>query len=185
MAHLEIADFGPSRGGNRLKTLLVMVLTIFSAGCAGQFGEGLLAPYPTYRETSEAWSPLAEDRGRAIFYFVEQEGLGLFGEPMVPITIDKDRELRAALTEGSFVFVDLEAGEHTVTYQCDAMGKRKVKAFDVAAAEYVYVKLDRRKSDSELAFTVVEQEEGLRDLQDLRHNFKKPLSIYYQRKPRF
>lgn len=185
MAHVEIADSSPSRGGNRLKTLLVLVMTVFSAGCAGLFDEGLLTPYPTYRETREAWAPLEEGRGRAIFYFVEQEGLGLFGEPMVPMTIDKDKELRAALSEGSFVFVDLEAGGHTVTYQCDAMGKRKVKAFDVAAAEYVYVKLDRRESDSELAFTVVGQEEGLQDLQDLRHNFKKPLSIYHQRKPRF
>ncbi len=159
-----------------------IIITTFSYGCTGLIGNAVIANLPTYQETIEVWSRIESGKGRALFYYIKQEGSGIIGPSVASIKIDDDRKLRASFSDRTFVFADLAVGSHFVEIKCAPFRTCKNIDIQIKKGEILYIKVD---NDSEhfQSFQVVDNTIALKDLESMHHNFKKPLSIYYQPKP--
>jgi len=165
-------------------SLLLLCIVVYCTGCAGIIGSIVISGFPTYQETVDNWSKIEEGKGRVIFYFVKQMGSGLMGPNVASLIIDQDKNLRAQFADRTFVFADLTEGNHTAVFKRGVFRKNKSIDIQIKSGETLYVKLDKEKeSNYDLVIKVVDRSEGLKDLVLLHHNFKKPLSIYYQPKP--
>lgn len=166
---------------NSLISMSIM-LTIFCFGCMGLVGSAVISSFPTFQETVDGWPKIDGDKGRAIFYYVKQEGSGIVGPSVASIKINNDNKLRASFSDRTFVFADLAEGSHTVELKCAPFRKCKNIGIQVKKGEVLYIKVDNDAQYYQ-TFQIIEKDDALKELESLHHNFKKPLSIYYQPKP--
>ena len=161
--------------------LLFGVLFVFS-GCMGIVGSAVISSFPTYQETVDGWPDIEAGKGRVVVYYVKQEGSGLVGPSVASLKIDDDRNLRASFSDRTFVFADLAEGAHSLELKCAVLRKCRDTGIQIKAGETLYVKVDNDKKYFQ-SLQLIDEDEAIEELKPLHHNFKKPLSIYYQTKP--
>lgn len=161
---------------------LSIMFILFCYGCMGVVGSAVIASFPTFQDTVDGWPKIDSDNGRAIFYYSKQDGSGIVGPSVASIKIDNDRKLRASFSDRTFVFADLAEGAHTIELKCAPFRKCKNIDIQVKKGEILYVKVD---NDAKYYQTchIINKDDALKELESMHHNFKKPLSIYYQPKP--
>ena len=166
-----------------LKNILVgvMLLTgcVQMAGCMAVVHNAAVGNLPTYAETEAQWPKLGEGKGRVVIYWprLPLGGVGVGGMKILDINVDDACE--AAITDQTFVFIDLRAGRHRVTYGGRTLfDSKQVLEFDVGEGEIKYIRLNIIQFSNIPALEIASQ--GARaqlEADSIHHAFKESLPL--------
>ena len=107
--------------------IIFNVLIINSLILTGCVASMVRASFPTYQETTNAWSDVKENMGRVVFYYVKRTGSGTIRTPYsANFIIDNDKNLEAVLWDGMFLFADLPLGSHVVAPVAGCKKKKNI-----------------------------------------------------------
>jgi hypothetical protein len=154
--------------------IFIFILT----GCTGTIQNLGVSMMPTYQEVVDSWPEIEEGKGRAVFYFVKQEGSNLMAA-FLDLMIDQDKKQKATFSDRIFVFADLFIGDHSVEIRWSHWAA-KWKKFDIKIeeGEILYAKIDFIKhKDGYVIPTlqVVDRSEALIDIESF-HGIDKSIS---------
>jgi len=150
------------------------------AGCGAIIQSATYGSFPTFAETEKLWPPLGADKGRVVIYMPRAGILRDIGvvPPVRKVTVD-NRHVSPLYATG-FIFIDLKPGEHRVAY----LGNwfiTKGLGVSVAGKETKFVRIRWAEILVPRPQLVAEQE-ARRDLQKIRHDYRKPLPFTRQRR---
>jgi len=156
------------------KTLgtLILIPTVLLAGCAEMIMESIANSFSTYDETAQNWPEIPAGQGRIVLFTPSKNPIFSYCE----ITIDNKEY--GGMLEGTFIFQDLDQGEHLLA--C-ANNKAPSLSLDVAAGETVYLK-KYKSVEGKSPFILIEEQDIYENMKDVNHAFES--AIPYDQQPR-
>lgn len=136
--------------------------------------------FPSYSETMKNAPSLAPGNGRVVIFYprlpmagfnpVPYSGSGGFA--IVQLIIDSDQ---TSVGDQTFVFIDLPAGLHAVTYtRGGLLANAYSRTVDVEAGKTTFVEIISEQFKQDYG-KVVSSDEAQKLLVNIHHNFKQPL----------
>lgn len=150
------------------------LLLISLSGC--YFGlpklihDSAVKKFPTYAETEASWEPLPAGYSRIVAFL--NGGI----DPTILLGVVFDNEKNGSLSDKTFVFIDLPAGQHSMKLTGDLIfGLPKPIDFNTVAGEITYIRVNGRKQ-------LLGSKEVQRYLGDIHHCYRLPLPFDKQAK---
>jgi hypothetical protein len=159
--------------------LLLLICCAPITGCVGLVQHAVLTSNrPTYAETEKAWPKIEEGKGRVVVFFPDIGQAKTIGQ-----LIDFDNNYEIPLTDRTFIFIDLPAGQHRLRYGKFYFRAGDIMEFDLAKGELKYIKI---KTDYNVLGTVthspakeVSVDEATKELGkgEIRHRYKEAIPL--------
>ena len=167
-----------------LHTALVPAV-LFLGGCTAIVHDAVVNAFPEYGVTMRSAPQLPPGNGRVVIFYPRLPMAGFNPVPLsgggyatVKVIIDKMEQ--TSVGDQTFVFIDLPAGRHTVSYTRGGLLANTYDApFDVRAGRTTFVEIISEQFEQGPA-KVVSSDEALKLLANTHHNFKEPLPFNQQ-----
>ena len=126
---------------NKIIVSFLLLLTIILSGCLNMVQNMVADSFPTYQETVKSWPPLDENHSRIVLFSFDRKIYEIaigpyepFSDPYCIVTID--RADYPGMINGTFIFIDVTAGEHNLSCTTSKSTKFKLKT---KAKEVIYI----------------------------------------------
>ncbi|MGB1263922.1 MAG: hypothetical protein ACPG52_13520 [Cognaticolwellia sp.] len=126
---------------NKIIVSFLLPLTIILSGCINKLQNMVADAFPTYQETVNGWPPLDENHSRIVLFSFDRKLYEIaigpyepFSDPNCIVTIDGADY--PGMINGTFIFIDVTAGEHDLS--CTSSNSTKLK-LTTGAKEVVYI----------------------------------------------
>ena len=104
----------------KFTVVFTLFCTLSLSGCMNQVMNMVADSFPTYEETTNSWPKLGDNHSRIVLFTLDRKlyeisvgPLEPFSEPYCDVMINEADY--AGRFPGTFFFIDIEAGEHTLS----------------------------------------------------------------------
>ena len=152
---------------------MLLVIVLGTSGCFQMIGASMhnsaVKKFPTYDDTKAAWGPIPPDHGRIVIFYprIAMGGVmpGGIGGAGVGIKIDN---IRGGLIDQTFVFIDMPAGKHVLSYTGGIIFGPDPTEFNIVPGEVTYLRALGKTNPMD-----IKEAETL--LADIYHYYRLPL----------